>query len=286
MTLPRIQYAVPQFLHVRLEIGNALRVLKRLDHGERSEHPAIKPFTKDDISKMAELVARALITDLRKAGFNPNQPRVPAGNPDGGQWTDEGGNGGARNAAPENPSDQQVVNTPPGIGHNQGPPLEDPPKIPPRPPSKLSTFAKTAAYRLASAIARLDKRVALFLAALQAASWVAQAYPSIIAYLDPPKTLDELRKNKGPGYDQHHIVEQWSEKDGMPRSKIDSPDNVVTIPRLKHWQINSWLSRPNEQYRDAEGNAMSPRDYMRGKSWEERYEFGLYVLRKFGVLKP
>ena len=25
-----------------------------------------------------------------KAGFNPDQPRVPAGNPDGGQWTDEG----------------------------------------------------------------------------------------------------------------------------------------------------------------------------------------------------
>jgi hypothetical protein len=26
----------------------------------------------------------------RKANFNPNQPRVPAGNPDGGQWTSEG----------------------------------------------------------------------------------------------------------------------------------------------------------------------------------------------------
>lgn len=25
----------------------------------------------------------------RKANFNPNQPRVPAGNPDGGQWTSE-----------------------------------------------------------------------------------------------------------------------------------------------------------------------------------------------------
>lgn len=26
-----------------------------------------------------------------KAGFDPNQPRVPAGNPDGGQWTSTGG---------------------------------------------------------------------------------------------------------------------------------------------------------------------------------------------------
>jgi hypothetical protein len=30
---------------------------------------------------------------LRKAGFNPDQPRVPAGQPGGGQWTD-GGDGG------------------------------------------------------------------------------------------------------------------------------------------------------------------------------------------------
>jgi len=33
-----------------------------------------------------------------KANFNPNQPRVPAGNPDGGQWTDDqgwAGNGGS-----------------------------------------------------------------------------------------------------------------------------------------------------------------------------------------------
>jgi hypothetical protein len=29
-----------------------------------------------------------------KANFNPNEPRVPAGNPDGGQWTDGGGSAG------------------------------------------------------------------------------------------------------------------------------------------------------------------------------------------------
>jgi hypothetical protein len=60
---------------------------------------------------------------------------------------------------------------------------------------------------------------------------------------------------------------------------------IVGILCLTNWQINSWLSKPNDKYLDAEGNAMSPRDYMRGKTWEERYEFGLYDLRKFGVLK-
>jgi hypothetical protein len=29
----------------------------------------------------------------RKAGFNPNQPRVPAGSREGGQWTHDGGEG-------------------------------------------------------------------------------------------------------------------------------------------------------------------------------------------------
>jgi len=38
---------------------------------------------------------------LRKAGFNPDQPRVPAGTPDGGQWTSDGGSEGVREAANE-----------------------------------------------------------------------------------------------------------------------------------------------------------------------------------------
>src|SRR5581483_6598811 len=39
-------------------------------------------------------VVEAKLRDLEravKAGFDPNQPRVPAGNPDGGQWTSTGG---------------------------------------------------------------------------------------------------------------------------------------------------------------------------------------------------
>ncbi|HMN36753.1 MAG TPA: hypothetical protein PKD49_03455 [Hyphomicrobium sp.] len=37
------------------------------------------------------LAGRHLAALLRKANFNPGQPRVPAGNSDGGQWTDSGG---------------------------------------------------------------------------------------------------------------------------------------------------------------------------------------------------
>jgi hypothetical protein len=43
---------------------------------------------------MAKLAAAR---DLRK--YDPDEPRVPAGNPDGGQWTSEGGDGDAADAA-------------------------------------------------------------------------------------------------------------------------------------------------------------------------------------------
>jgi hypothetical protein len=40
-----------------------------------------------------ELALKNLDRVWRKAGFNPGQPRVPAGNPDGGQWIGVGGGG-------------------------------------------------------------------------------------------------------------------------------------------------------------------------------------------------
>jgi len=95
-----------------------------------------------------------------------------------------------------------------------------------------------------------------------------------------------LQQNRGPGYDRHHVVERWAEDDGMPRSKIYTPDNEVPIPKIAHWEINRWLGKPNDNFKDAEGRKLTPREYLRGKTWEERYDFGLDVLRKFGVLKP
>jgi hypothetical protein len=38
-----------------------------------------------------------------RSHFNPNRPRVPAGNPDGGQWTSAGGGTGSRLAAADKP---------------------------------------------------------------------------------------------------------------------------------------------------------------------------------------
>lgn len=103
--------------------------------------------------------------------------------------------------------------------------------------------------------------------------------------MDSPKSLDELREaalEPEKGYDVHHIVEQTSaEQDGFPWSQIDSLENRVRIPTLKHWQINGWYGTRNEKF-----EGLSPRDYLRGKSWEERQRIGYEALIDFGVLKP
>jgi hypothetical protein len=91
--------------------------------------------------------------DALEKRYNPAPPRVPAGHPDGGQWTTEDSSSATNapsrqvlsehqvlsDATPDNPwkpGAQYAANEPPppGIGHNQGPPLEDPPKIPEVPP--------------------------------------------------------------------------------------------------------------------------------------------------------
>jgi hypothetical protein len=116
-------------------------------------------------------------------------------------------------------------------------------------------------------------------------SWLYPALPYISSYLDAPKNLGELQEDaltSKLGYDRHHIVEQSSaEADNYPRSRIDAPDNLVRIPRMKHWDINRWYETKNRYYGD-----VSPREYLRGKDWEERRRVGLDALIRFGVLKP
>jgi hypothetical protein len=253
--------------------------------------------------------------DALEKHYNPKQPRVPAGHPGGGQWTSEDWSGAANapgrvqsDATPDDPGKagtQDAANEPPkpGIGHNQGPPLEPAPEVPKVGPafntSPFWDFTKAAVRWLGRAgwkpLVRVGIRVGIegtvggpvgdFLLAAEAAYWAYKAYPYIKSYFDPPKTLEELRKNEKPGYDDHHIVERWSKKDGVPESKIESPDNIVPIPKLKHWEINKWLGEPNPNFRDENDKPISPREYIKGKSWEERYQFGLDVLRKFGVLE-
>jgi hypothetical protein len=85
------------------------------------------------------------------------------------------------------------------------------------------------------------------------------------------------------GYQDHHIVEQTSaERDGKySRDLIDSPDNIVRIPTMRHEDINGWYQRPNPDY-----DWQTPREYLRDKIWDERRAVGLKALIENKVLKP
>jgi hypothetical protein len=121
--------------------------------------------------------------------------------------------------------------------------------------------------------------------AVEAGSWVYDHKEEINSFFDPPKSLQELQEaanNPEKGYDVHHIVEQNSAApDGSEADRIDAPENLVAVPRWKHWQINSWYQTENDDF-----GGLTPRQYLKGKSWEERTRVGLKALKDVGVLRP
>ena len=89
MALPRILYAVPPLPHVYLEIAKAIQTLAAGDD-ERIEAGAADPIQSQRDHELIAGIVRDAWKILGKTGYNPNELRVPAGNPDGGQWTTEG----------------------------------------------------------------------------------------------------------------------------------------------------------------------------------------------------
>jgi hypothetical protein len=96
--LPRTLSAVPQTLHTRIEIAKAIRALAGPDQDEllqrRAEIAAIRHELEalpGEIRKAGEEWLVLAKAELRAAlkKYNPDQPGVPLGNPDGGQSTRE-----------------------------------------------------------------------------------------------------------------------------------------------------------------------------------------------------
>ena len=93
--LPRIQSAVPQTLHAQLEIAKAIRTLAGHDEDDaqrrRTEIAAVRrdlELLRRDVERFGANVlalAKAELCLVQK--YSPDQPRIPKGNPDGGEWT-------------------------------------------------------------------------------------------------------------------------------------------------------------------------------------------------------
>ena len=169
--------------------------------------------------------------------------------------------------------------------HNGPPePVEDseppPDPVPEEKPTEVGALSRV--LRAASETLAFWGSIA---ALAQAAPWILTYAPEINANNDPPKTFDELTDGVGtskPGYQDHHIREQTSAaRDGFSRDMIDGNDNVVKIPTLKHREITSWYGERNPEF-----GGISPREYLSGRSWEERYAVGIQQLVQKGILKP
>ena len=235
--------------------------------------------------------------------FDPNQPRVPRGHPDGGQWTD-GGASQAENPGEELLSEQeqeeaellaeQAQRMLADAGDRQallvlaawGP--------------KPGTRSWWLAY-YADVLERLRK--AELYAGRNSPIWTAVAFaeavntllPEFATFLDAPKDWDDLVadplyrgfgsfedfKDKygsaGLFYDWHHLLEQTS---GFSAEEINNTRNIVRVPRGRHWMITSYMT----QHRDELGG-ISYREWLRDKPIEEHIRIGLQALRDTKVLK-
>ena len=102
---PYLATATPQTLEVRLEIAKALQALAAQDGNmrlqERRRAAASMRRELEEIMLSVQELRRACDARLRSCviKYSPDQPRVPAGNPDGGQWTGEDGSGSSNDAS-------------------------------------------------------------------------------------------------------------------------------------------------------------------------------------------
>ena len=204
---------------------------------------------------------------LRKAGFRPDQPRVPGGNPDGGRWTDEG-------VSRSTIKDQFPL----VLISDEDPP---PPRIPEEEPP-TSRLRNRIAVAVAEFLYATNDAVEIF----ELSNWLYEyANTRIVAYLDEPKLLHELQEvvaHPRSGYEIRHLVEQTpARQDGFSEEQINSPENLVLIPTYRHWEITAWYAKKNDDF-----GGLSPREFLRGQRWEMRVSVAKMALKLHKVLKP
>ncbi len=281
------------------------RIAAALDQGEvalAQIYGLYIPIAELDDTGLSKLAA---IASLIKAGFDPSEPRIPKGEPGAGQWTYEEGYAKPREDKGQpgaGSSGGETGNEPPASagGDEAGgahPSMEYRLPIPAERPAtatdRYAVVRQTARWlRQAAALGALyapEPRVKAVLLVIEGTAWLAEYWPEIRSYyLDGSKSLAELQAavdDRQPGYEDHHIVEgQYGSRSDQSNAlrfgdRLESRENMVRIPKWSHVDISAWYSRLNPQY------GMTPREFLRGKSWAEQYAVGLEKLRDFGVLK-
>ena len=111
---------------------------------------------------------------------------------------------------------------------------------------------------------------------------------STINGLPANQGYDSFRKLKnaigspGQGKHWHHIVEQSQiGKSGFSAQQIHNTSNIIAVDATTHAKITGYYNTTSFDFT----GGLSVRDWLAGQSYEYQYEFGLDVLRKYGVIE-
>ena len=108
---------------------------------------------------------------------------------------------------------------------------------------------------------------------LQSLKAEAKDFPSFNA-------LKRSLRAAGKGKQWHHIVEQCQiGKSGFSKCLIHNFDNVINISNSIHNKISTYYSSKIPVLT----GGMTVRDRLAGQSFQKQYEYGIGILRQFGV---
>jgi hypothetical protein len=97
--------------------------------------------------------------------------------------------------------------------------------------------------------------------------------------VDGQKPIEDIAA--GEGKEWHHIVEQSQiGKSGFAKEMVHNPDNMIALDKSVHRQITAFYNSTKNPIT----NGLSVREWLAGQSFEYQYEYGMKVLRQFGVL--
>ncbi len=86
----------------------------------------------------------------------------------------------------------------------------------------------------------------------------------------------------GEGKDWHHIVEKSQiKKSGFSPQLIHNTSNIISVDHATHMKITGYYNTTTFEFT----KGVSVRNWLSGKSFEEQYDFGIKILRDFGVLE-
>ena len=98
-------------------------------------------------------------------------------------------------------------------------------------------------------------------------------------------SFDALKNYLGPagtGKHWHHIVEKCQiQKSGFSSEQVNNTSNVIAVDSQTHAKITGYYNTTSFRFTDG----LNVRNWLAGQPFEVQFDFGINILRNFGVIK-